>query len=149
MKPIDELIGATLKTDIPDFNVGDSVNVEVAILEGGKEKLQVFKGVVIVRRGTGMNETFVVRKVSYGEGVERTFYLHSPRVKKIAVFRKGKARRARLYYLRNKIGKSARVKELKEEAQKAVHSHSNNGSPKRSLGEVSAKAAVPKDVDQA
>lgn len=116
MKSLDDITGASLRKDIPQFSVGDTVNLDVKVIEGGKEKLQVFKGVVIARRGGGLSETFVVRKISYGEGVERTFFLNSPRISRLEVIRKGKVRRAKLYYLRGKIGKHAKIKEHKKEA---------------------------------
>lgn len=112
MKLLDELASSSLRKDIPRFSVGDTLRVDVKIIEGGKEKLGEFKGVVIARRGKGISETFVVRKISFGEGVERTFYLHSPMVQSLEVLKKGKVRKAKLYYLRGKIGKKAKVKEL-------------------------------------
>lgn len=114
MKALDDLVGVSPREDIPKFRSGDSVIVGVRIIEGGKEKLQDFKGLVIARKGTGMNETFIVRKISYGEGVERTFYINSPRIKSITLTRKGKVRRSRLYYIRQKVGKKAKVKELQK-----------------------------------
>ncbi|UTR15121.1 50S ribosomal protein L19 [Salipaludibacillus sp. LMS25] len=100
-----------LKTDLPEFRPGDTLRVHVKVVEGTRERIQVFEGVVIKRRGTGISETFTVRKVSYGVGVERTFPVHSPRIDKIEVTRKGKVRRAKLYYLRALRGKAARIKE--------------------------------------
>ncbi|AOM83207.1 50S ribosomal protein L19 [Salisediminibacterium beveridgei] len=100
-----------LKTDLPQFRAGDTVRAHVKVVEGTRERIQVFEGVVIKRRGTGISETFTVRKVSYGVGVERTFPVHSPRLDKIEVMRKGKVRRAKLYYLRALRGKAARIKE--------------------------------------
>ena len=100
-----------LRTDWPEFRAGDTVKVHVKVVEGSRERIQVFEGVVIRRRGGGISETFTVRKISYGVGVERTFPVHSPRVAKIDVARKGKVRRAKLYYLRNLRGKAARIKE--------------------------------------
>ncbi|NLW16873.1 MAG: 50S ribosomal protein L19 [Firmicutes bacterium] len=100
-----------LRTDIPDFKPGDTVRVHVKVVEGARERIQVFEGVVIARRGGGIRETFTVRRVSYGIGVERVFPLHSPRVAKIEVVRHGRVRRAKLYYLRNLRGKAARIKE--------------------------------------
>jgi large subunit ribosomal protein L19 len=103
------------RKDNPKFNVGDSVRVHTKVVEGDKERIQIFPGVVIGKRGTGMNETFTVRRISYGEGVERIFPLHSPRVDKIEVEREGNVRRAKLTYLRKRIGKGATlVKEKKE-----------------------------------
>lgn len=101
------------KTDIPDFKPGDTLKVHTKIIEGTTERIQVFTGVVIARKGSGINETFTVRRVSYGQGVERVFPLHSPRIAKIEVDRRGKVRRGKLYYLRDKVGKAARVKEMK------------------------------------
>ena len=112
MKPLDNITNSFIRKDMPSFDVGDTVNIEVKIIEGGKEKSQGFKGVVLARRGSGLDETFVVRKISYGEGVERTFYLNSPRVNKIEVIKKGRVRRAKLYYLRERKGKRAKVKDL-------------------------------------
>lgn len=99
-----------LKKEVPSFRVGDTVRVHHKIIEGGKERGQVFEGVVIARRGGGINETFTVRKISQGIGVEKTFLLHSPNLEKIKVVREGEVRRAKLYYLRHKMGKAARVK---------------------------------------
>nr|WP_049886165.1 50S ribosomal protein L19 [Thermacetogenium phaeum] len=102
-----------LKKDIPPFRPGDTVRVHVKVIEGGRERTQVFEGSVIRRRGSGLNETFTVRRVSYGVGVERTFPVHSPRLAKIEVVQKGRVRRARLYYLRDRVGKAARIRERK------------------------------------
>ncbi len=96
-----------LKTDIVDFNVGDSIKVHTRVVEGGKERIQIFAGIVIARRGSGVNAAFTVRKISYGEGVERGFPLHTPRIAKIEVVTKGKVRRAKLHYLRGRVGKRA------------------------------------------
>jgi large subunit ribosomal protein L19 len=97
--------------NIPDFFVGDTIKVHVLIVEGGKERIQGFSGTVIARDGGGVNETFTVRRISYGQGVERVFPVHSPRIAKIEVEMRGDARRAKLYYLRDRIGKAARIKE--------------------------------------
>ena len=102
---------AQLRTDIPSFNVGDTVRVFVKVVEGTRERLQAFEGTVIARRNGSVRETFTVRRTSYGVGVERTFPLHSPRVDHIVIVRRGKVRRAKLYYLRNLSGKAAKVKE--------------------------------------
>ena len=102
---------AQLRTDIPKFNVGDTVRVFVKVVEGTRERLQAFEGVVIARRNGSVRETFTVRRTSYSVGVERTFPVHSPRVDHIVVVRRGKVRRAKLYYLRNLSGKAAKVKE--------------------------------------
>ena len=100
-----------LRSDIPDFRAGDTVKVYVKVVEGSRERVQMFEGVVIARSGGGVRETFTVRRVSYGVGVERTFPLHSPRIEKIEVARRGVVRRAKLYYLRNLTGKAARIRE--------------------------------------
>lgn len=102
-----------MKKDLPVFRPGDTVKVHLKVVEAGRERIQIFEGVVIKRRGGGMRETFTVRRVSYGVGVERTLPLHSPRIDKIEVIRRGKVRRARLFYLRNLRGKAARIKELR------------------------------------
>lgn len=100
-----------LRTDHPDFRPGDTVKVHAKVVEGNRERIQVFEGVVIKRQNGGINETFTVRKISYGVGVERTFPLHSPRIDKIEVTRRGRVRRAKLYYIRKLRGKAARIKE--------------------------------------
>ena len=100
-----------LKNDIPEFNAGDTVKVDVKVQEGGKERIQVFEGVVIKRKGGGIKETFTVRKTSFGVGVERIFPLHSPKIAKIEVVKRGDVNRAKLYYLRERRGKAAQVKE--------------------------------------
>ena len=102
-----------MKTDVPFFRPGDNVRVHAKVVEGNKERIQVFEGLVIARKHGGLRETFMVRKISNGVGVERVFMVHSPRVDKIEVVRRGKVRRAKLYYLRAKIGKAARIKELR------------------------------------
>lgn len=102
-----------LRDDIPNFRPGDTVRVHAKVIEGQRERIQVFEGVVIQRRGSHISETFTVRKVSYGVGVERTFPLHSPKIDKIEVIRRGKVRRAKLYYLRKRHGKAARIKEAR------------------------------------
>ena len=100
-----------LKSDIPPFRIGDTVKVYVKIKEGDKERVQMYEGVVIARKGQGLTETFTVRRMAYGVGVERTFPVHSPKLEKIEIARRGKVRRAKLYYLRNKVGKDSKVKE--------------------------------------
>ncbi len=102
-----------LRQDIPDFRPGDTLKVDVKVVEGSRERIQVFEGVCIRRHGGGLSETFTVRRVTSGVGVERTFPLHSPRLDKITVTRRGKVRRAKLYYLRERTGKAARIKELR------------------------------------
>jgi large subunit ribosomal protein L19 len=118
MNKLIEIERPFLRTDLPDFRPGDTVKVYFRIKEGDKERIQPFEGVVIRKRGSGTGATFTVRKISYGVGVERTFPLHSPLIEKIEVLRRGKVRRARLYYLREKIGKKAKVKELLTESAK-------------------------------
>ncbi len=110
-KRLNMIESSYIKKDIPKFNIGDTVEVYVKIIEEGKSRIQVFEGIVIARYGSGLREMFVVRKISYGEGVERTFPLHSPALHKIAVRRRGKVRRSKLYYLRKKIGKAGKVDE--------------------------------------
>ena len=111
MNILDKVDAAQLRDDIPKFRPGDTVNVHVKVIEGDKSRIQVFKGVVIRRQNGGIRETFTVRKISFGIGVERTFPVHSPNIDKIEVVSRGKVRRAKLYCLRNKVGKAAKVKE--------------------------------------
>lgn len=113
MNKLDQIEGAFLRDDIPDFRAGDTVKVHVRVVEGGRERIQVFEGVVIARNGGGLRATFTVRKMSFGVGVERVFPLHAPIIQKIEVVRRGDVRRAKLYYLRDRVGKSARIKELR------------------------------------
>ncbi len=111
MHILDKVDAAYLRDDIPDFRPGDTLDVYVKVIEGTNQRTQLFKGVVIRRQGSGVRETFTVRKVSFGIGVERTFPVHSPNIDHIEVVRKGKVRRAKLYYLRNLHGKAAKLKE--------------------------------------
>lgn len=113
MNIIDQIEKEQLRNDITPFNIGDTVRVSVKVKEGDKERIQAYEGVVIAKKGAGVRETFTVRRVSYGIGVERTFPLHSPRIDKIVVTRKAKVRRAKIYYIRNLSGKAAKVKEDK------------------------------------
>jgi len=108
---IDALEQEQMKQDVPNFRGGDAVRVHVKVVEGSNERIQVFEGIVLRRMGKGINEMFTVRKISQGVGVERTFPIHSPRIAKIEVIRRGKVRRSRLYYLRQRSGRSARIKE--------------------------------------
>ncbi|GAA0349878.1 50S ribosomal protein L19 [Bacillus horti] len=110
---IREIEKEQLKSDIPAFRPGDTLRVHVKVIEGTRERIQLFEGVVIRRRGTGISETFVVRKISNGVGVERTFPLHSPKLDKIELVRSGRVRRAKIYYLRQLRGKAARIKEIR------------------------------------
>lgn len=126
MENIIKLIEAKfLKKDIPDFNVGDTVDVQMKIVEEGKSRIQTFEGTVIARAGSGLGETFTVRKISYGEGVEMVFPLHTPSIEKIKVVKKGDVRRAKLYYLKRKVGKETKVDE------KIQHSHTDTPTPPR------------------
>ena len=111
MDKIQAFANEQLKTELPEFGIGDGVKVYIKITEGEKSRTQMFEGTVIAKRGGGISETFTVRRVSYGVGVEKTFPLHSPNVEKIVVFREAKVRRAKLYYLRSRVGKAAKVKE--------------------------------------
>ncbi len=111
MNIIDVLEQEQLRSDIPEFRIGDTVKVYAKIVEGNRERIQIFEGVVIGRSGSGVRENFTVRRVTYGIGVERKFPLHSPRIEKIEVTRRGKVRRAKLFYLRKRTGKAARIKE--------------------------------------
>ncbi len=110
---IDQLEQEQLRSDLSSFNIGDTVKVSVKVKEGDKERIQAYEGVVIARKGSGVRENFTVRRISFGVGVERTFPLHSPRIASIIVTRKGRVRRAKLYYLRGLSGKAAKVKEIK------------------------------------
>ena len=114
MNKVDIVEKARLRDDVPDFWPGDTVKVHVKVIEGTRSRIQVFEGVVIRRQGGGLRETFTVRKVSFGVGVERTFPVHSPVLDSIEVLRRGKVRRAKLYYLRDRVGKKARIKEKRE-----------------------------------
>lgn len=112
MNIIEQIEKENLKSSVPSFNVGDTVKVSFKVIEGTKERIQAFEGIVIAKRNSGIRETFTVRRVSYGIGVERTFPLHSPKVADIKVVRKGKVRRAKLYYLCDLTGKAAKVQEI-------------------------------------
>jgi len=114
-----------LKKDIPQFNVGDTIDVLVKIVEEGKSRAQTFEGIVIAKKGSSLGETFTVRKISYGEGVERVFPLHTPSIEKIVVIKKGDVKRAKLYYLKSKIGKDTKVEE------KIEHSEDKTATPPR------------------
>lgn len=105
---------ASVRDDLPDFAPGDTVKVHVRVVEGNRERIQVFQGAVIARKGSGIRETFTVRKVSFGVGVERTFPLHSPGIGKIEVLTRGDVRRAKLYYLRERVGKKAKIREKRD-----------------------------------
>ena len=111
MQPTDLVDHQSLRDDVPDFGAGDTLKVRVRVVEGNRKRIQLFEGVVIKRQGSGIRETFTVRKMSFGVGVERTFPLHSPIIDRIEVATRGDVRRAKLYYLRDRIGKRAKVKE--------------------------------------
>jgi large subunit ribosomal protein L19 len=114
MNTLDELDAASLRSDIPAFRPGDTLKVHVRVIEGSRSRVQIFQGVVIRRQGDGLRETFTVRKVSFGVGVERTFPVHSPNIAQIEVATRGDVRRAKLYYLRELRGKAAKIKEKRE-----------------------------------
>ena len=111
MDKVQAFVSEQIKTEVPKFGIGDSVKVYIKITEGEKTRTQMFDGTVIARHGGGISETFTVRRVSYGVGVEKTFPIHSPNVENIVVYREAKVRRAKLYYLRDRVGKAAKVKE--------------------------------------
>ncbi|MDI6602254.1 MAG: 50S ribosomal protein L19 [Thermoanaerobacteraceae bacterium] len=112
MNLINEVEKEQMRNDLPQFNVGDTVRVNYRVIEGSRERIQPYEGSVIKKQHGGLNETFTVRKISYGIGVERTFPLHSPLIDSIEVIKRGKVRRAKLYYLRNKVGKASKIKEI-------------------------------------
>lgn len=114
MNDLQMVESAHIRDDIPDFRAGDTVKIDVRVVEGGRERIQVFEGVVIARNGAGARASFTVRKMSFGVGVERVFPLNAPIISKIEVTRRGDVRRAKLYYLRERVGKSARIKELRD-----------------------------------
>jgi large subunit ribosomal protein L19 len=114
MKPTDLIDNSSLRTDVPSFGPGDNVKVHVRVVEGNRERVQVFQGNVIGRQGSGLQETFTVRKVSFQVGVERTFPVHSPIIAKLEIVSRGDVRRAKLYYLRQRSGKAAKIKEKRE-----------------------------------
>lgn len=149
---LEELESTQLKTEIPEFNVGDTVKVHIRIIEGEKERIQVFTGTVIARKGTGLSETFSIYRVAYGAGMERVFSLHSPRIAKIEVVRSGKVRRAKLYYLRGAQGKAAKVREkigvkkVKEALAGAAKEEAKAPEPKK---EAEAPAAEPEKKEEA
>jgi large subunit ribosomal protein L19 len=116
MHTLDAVDAAQLRTDIPDFRAGDTVKVHVKVIEGSRSRIQVFQGVVIRRQGTGIRATFTVRKISFGVGVERTFPAHNPVIDKIEIASRGDVRRAKLYYLRSRRGKAARIREKRDTA---------------------------------
>src|SRR5213080_3527822 len=136
--------GTSLKPDIPKFEIGDTVDVHQRILEGQKERVQVFSGVVIARRGEGMRESFTVRRIVQGEGVERVFPIHSPRIAKVEVKRTGKVRRAKLYYLRERVGKATRLRERRKGGVPVGTSSSNGKTGKGKSGAAAEEQAGAK-----
>ena len=119
MNTLDALDARSRRTDIPDFRAGDTLKVHARVVEGNRSRIQVFKGVVIRRQGSGIRETFTIRKISFGVGVERTYPVHSPVLDRIEVVSRGDVRRAKLYYLRDRRGKKAKIRELREDTQAA------------------------------
>jgi len=136
MNTIDLVENPRLRDDLPEFRPGDTVKVHVRVVEGNRERIQVFQGVVIRRQGGGLRETFTVRKISFGVGVERTFPVHSPSIGKLEVVQKGKVRRAKLYYLRELRGKRARIRERRE-----IQGASPQGAPAEPVGPAASGEA--------
>ena len=141
MNTLDTLDAQSLRSDVPDFRPGDTLKVHVRVVEGSRSRIQVFQGVVIRRQGGGIRETFTVRKVSFGVGVERTFPVHSPTIAKIEVATLGDVRRAKLYYLRERRGKRARIRELREPAPAAKAGNGAFSSDGVSVSEVPSALA--------
>lgn len=140
MHPTEIIDRDSLRDDVPEFRAGDTVKVHVRVVEGNRERVQVFQGVVIRRQGVGVRETFTVRKVSFGVGVERTFPVHSPTIARIEVATFGDVRRAKLYYLRQRSGKAAKIKERRLPAK----STTSAGSPARSTASATAASGSEK-----
>ena len=124
MNVLDAVDAASLRSDIPTFRAGDELKVHVRVIEGSKSRIQVFQGIVIRRQGNGARETFTIRKVSYGVGVERTFPVHTPVIEKIEVVRRGDVRRAKLYYLRDLRGKAAKIREKRSDVEASTNKSS-------------------------
>jgi large subunit ribosomal protein L19 len=143
-KVIEKLERAQLRSDIPQFKAGDTVRVHFKVIEGQRQRIQVFEGIVIKRQGAGARETFTVRKQSFGVGVERTFPLHSPKIEKIDVAAIGDVNRAKLYYLRGKVGKKARVRELRQDGPRAARATA----PRAAAPEQVAASDVSDDAVQ-
>ncbi len=137
---VDKIHAEQFRKDKPEFAVGDSVRVHTKVVEGDKERIQIFAGIVIGRRGRGLNETFTVRRISYGEGIERVFPLNSPRVDKVTVERRGKVRRARLNYLRDRIGKAAMAVKEREMVKTEKKTRKRGGRRKKKVAEAAATA---------
>lgn len=142
---IEEFESEQLKGNIPEFDIGDTLRVSTKIIEGEKERIQVFQGTVIARKGRGLSETFSLHRVSYGEGMERVFYLHSPRIVKLQLIKKGEVRRAKLYHLRGKTGKKAKVKEKIGQKQKLKSKIVEEKKIVMTETEVSASEIIPEE----
>ena len=140
-KVIEQLERAQVRTDLPQFKAGDTVRVHFKVIEGQRARIQVFEGIVIKRQGAGARESFTVRKQSFGVGVERTFPLHSPKIEKIEVAAVGDVNRAKLYYLRGKVGKKARVRELRQDGARAAAVKPQAAEPEPAESEEPAEAA--------
>jgi ribosomal protein L19 len=140
MNVLDAVDAASLRTDIPTFRAGDELKVHVRVIEGNKSRIQVFQGIIIRRQGDGVRETFTIRKVSYGVGVERTFPVHTPVIEKLEVVRQGDVRRAKLYYLRDLRGKAAKIREKRGAAEAAGKGGSVVASP---VVEAEVEAETP------
>ncbi len=147
MNPTDLVDRASLRSDLPQFSPGDTVKVHVRVVEGNRERVQLFQGVVIRRQGSGIQETFTVRKVSFGVGVERTFPVHSPIIQKIEVDREGDVRRAKLYYLRGRVGKAARVRERRYIGPEEVVEAGLLHDPSAQLEAEAAAVEAPVDAE--
>lgn len=139
---IEKLEESQLKTDIPEFRVGDTVSVHFRVVEGDKERIQVFTGTVIARKGTGLSETFSIHRVAYGEGMERVFPLHSPRIASIELVQQGKVRRSKLYYLRGTSGKASKVKRRLGGAKKTQDQKNNNALDVNQIRDFNAASHV-------
>jgi large subunit ribosomal protein L19 len=146
MNKTDLVDRAYLRDDLPEFRPGDTVRVHVRVVEGNRERVQVFQGVVIRRQGGGLQETFTVRKISFGVGVERTFPVHSPSIAKLEIASRGRVRRAKLYYLRERRGKKARIKERRDEAAEAAEAARLAG--REEAARLEALAAATPDGDE-
>ena len=140
---IDNLERAQLREDLPQFKAGDTVRVHFNVIEGQRRRIQVFEGIVLKRQGAGARETFTVRKQSFGVGVERTFPLHSPKIDKIEVTAIGDVNRAKLYYLRGKVGRKARVRELRQDGSRQAQAR-----PQREIAQSPEAEAQPDSTDQ-
>ena len=142
MNVLDALDAASLRKDLPNFRPGDELKVHVRVIEGSKSRIQIFQGLVIARQGSGVRETFTVRKISYGVGVERIFPVHAPVIEKIEVVRKGEVRRAKLFYLRDLRGKAAKIRERRGADDLEVLYSTSSTNPVAEVVEVAAPEAV-------